>query len=219
MPICPVRTKWLAGAAILSLSFAVQADNVLYRYRNGQGVLVIDFSIPPEFAAKGYEVLSTDGRLVTTVPPSGPPLTQEQLLARQEQKKEDAYILRSYTTLKEVESARARKIQMAEKEITILDTNLDDIIRRRAEMRQKAADYQATGRETPESIAKVLVELDLVEENTIRMLAERKRELDEVNKLFDRYAKRLVELRPMAAKDSADSSETTPTSSEPSVTP
>lgn len=195
----------------LSLSLGVQADNALYRYRNGQGVLVIDFSIPPEFAPKGYEVLSRDGKVVTLVPPRGPPLTQEQIQAREAQKKEDAFILRSYSSVKEVESARARKVQMAEKEITILDTNLGDITRRRAELRQKAADYQASGRETPEAIAKVLVDLDLVEENTIRMKGQRKRELDEINQQFDRYAKRLVELRPMAARDSSVNSESTTT--------
>ncbi len=194
---------------MLSLSLGVQADNVLYRYRNGQGVLVIDFSIPPEFAPKGYEVLSLDGKVVTLVPPSGPPLTQEQIKAREEQKKEDAFILRSYSAVKEVEDARERKVRMAEKEITILNANLTDIARRRAELRQKAADYQATGRDTPDAIAKVLVDLDQVEANTIRMLGQRKKEMGELNRLFDRYAKRLVELRPMAARESPVGSETT----------
>ncbi len=46
---------------------AADARN-LYRYTNDRGNTVVDYQVPAEYVAKGYEVLNEDGVVVKVVP-------------------------------------------------------------------------------------------------------------------------------------------------------
>ena len=192
-----LRSLVLAAAVLVAAPVLGEAS--MYRYRNDKGILVVDFSIPPKYVSEGYEVLTTTGRLIRKVPPRDPSLTQQAIEQREAQEKEDNYILRSYSSLEAIERARDRKVILVEREIEILQSNLEDFAQRRVEMREKAAGYQASGRETPEAIDDILVDLDVHEENTRELLKERRRELRDIKQRYDRYAERLLALRPELA--------------------
>lgn len=64
---------WLAlGMLAPLLAQAADAPEArLYRYVDSRGVTVIDTQgVPPDYVAKGYEVLNGRGRVIQVVPPA-----------------------------------------------------------------------------------------------------------------------------------------------------
>ncbi|MFT6267099.1 MAG: hypothetical protein ACJAWS_003266, partial [Oleiphilaceae bacterium] len=57
----------------------------LYRYTNEQGNLVMGHVIPPNFVAKGYDILNVQGRIIETIPPA---LNEKQIAQRDAQLKQ-----------------------------------------------------------------------------------------------------------------------------------
>lgn len=172
-------------------------DGALYRYRNAEGNLVIDFSIPPEYADKGYDILSANGRLIKHVPArTEAELTPEQIEAREEQEKLDAFILRTYSSLEDVARARTRRLQLVEREISVLKSNIMDYTRREEEVKERAAGYQASGQTPPESLTQVLAELDAQKRHAQQQLVERQAQYRDVMDRYERHAARLKVLRP-----------------------
>lgn len=174
-------------------------EDALYRYRNDKGVLVIDFSIPPEYADKGYDILSPAGRLLRRVAPSSGPLTVEQLKARQEQRKLDAFILRSYSSLEDVARAKKRRLQVLEREIDSLKYSLIEFSRRETELKDKAAAYQASGQAAPEAVTEVLEEIAVQKTFTRQQLEDRRVQYREMLARYDYHGVRLKQLRPQLA--------------------
>ncbi len=86
----------------------------LYRYRDENGVVVLDITVPPEIVKNGYEVLNKNGRVIKVIPPA---LTPEQIKLR------DAAIV------EKIKREKARKAQLEkDKELLRLYSHPDDII-------------------------------------------------------------------------------------------
>jgi hypothetical protein len=188
----------LVPAPLRAAETEADGEPSLYRYRNDKGVQVINFNLPPEYASKGYDIVSPSGRLIKHVPPSTerPAMSAEDIKAQEEQKKEDAYILRSYSTLADISRARQRKLDMVAREMDIIKGNIADYARREMELKEKAAGYQASGQQPPESITQVIKELAEQQENAHKQMEERRAEYQAVMTKFDRQAERLKALRP-----------------------
>jgi chromosome segregation ATPase len=191
---------WLSAMVFSIAGFGQDEDEAigLYRYHNAEGSLVIDYSIPPEYAEQGYDIISPSGTLIKRVPSRADmnKMGRDEIEARKEQEKQDAYILATYRTLTDVEMARRRKLESIQREIDILKTNLTDALRRQEELKDKAATYQASGRQAPESIVKVIEELTVQQAQIQNLMEERRSEIGAMNRRFDGHAARLVELRP-----------------------
>ncbi len=171
------------------------ANNTLYRYRNHDNVLVIDFSIPPEFAVNGYEVITPDGRVLQTVPPVSEMPSAEQRARNREQQRIDQFILRSYSTVDDVHRARDRRLTQVERDISILESNIAEYQRRHRQLRDQAASFQASGAAPPEATETVIRELREQESSTEQLLAERRAQHQQLITTYDYYARRLVELK------------------------
>lgn len=189
----PLRLGLLAVLALGSAQAG--ATDTLYRYRNADNVVVIDFAIPPEFAVKGYEVITPEGRVVETVPAVSDQPSREQQAQQRQQQRQDRFILRSYTTVRDVYSARDRRLTLLAREIDILESNLTEYRRRLRALRQQAASYQASGRPPPEATEAVLKDLRGQEANAIKLLAERRAQHKELADNYQYYAERLVQLK------------------------
>lgn len=194
--------RWLAGClmgtavAAMALSAApVVAAETLYRYRNADNVTVIGFSIPPEFALKGYDIITPKGKLIETVPPVSDLASQDQKNQLREQQRLDKFILRSYSTVQDVNNARNRSLTLLSRELDILKTNIDEYRNRRSQLRKQAGSYQASGTAPPEAIEAVLADLRDQERNTRKMLADRQQQHEALAEKYDYYARRLVELK------------------------
>ena len=196
-----MASRWRRSLAVLlALSAAlgpgaVAANDTLYRYRNADNIVVIDFSIPPEFAAKGYEVITPEGRVVETVPPSDALPSQAEEGRRQQQQRLDQFILRSYSTVHDVHNARDRQLALLTREIEILTNNIAEYQRRFHQLRERAASQQASGSAPPRATEAMLVGLREQEETAARLLAERRAQHRELTEKYQDYARRLVELK------------------------
>ncbi|MEZ0150971.1 MAG: hypothetical protein AB9Q22_03550 [Candidatus Reddybacter sp.] len=206
------KEKFMAGLrriclVLLILSWAGGSYGAtggrLYRYINGEGIVVIDDKIPPGYVAQGYDILSYTGLLLDTVAPSVPQNAVERALRKKAlgaREKEDRFILVSYSSVGEIQAAMARKLDQLNKEVKGIKTNIKGSARRIAFEQQRAANYQRGGRQVPENVKVTLFELE-AEVIKSRSLLELKQE--EYNKTEERYLGYIERYRQLKAQSEA----------------
>jgi len=200
-----------ASGAILVLALAWNAIPVaeaanLYRYRNDQGVLVIDHTVPAGAAQRGYEILGRDGKVIETVPAAGiaaapeerpgPASSAEQ---RSEREKVDQYLLTSYSSVADIEAVKVRRIEEVAREIGVIEVQLDELGGRRMALEERAANLQRGGKPVSREL---LAELETVAAQAAQareQLAERQLQRTELAEHYDAYARRFTELKTPAA--------------------
>lgn len=132
---------------------AADAQQLLYRYVDSRGVTVLDRQgVPPEYVAKGYEVLNAQGRVVQVVPP--PPTADEihQAQAKKAQASADAQLLNLYSTVEDVDRAKARKLSELDALIALAQGNLKGLDTQQASLQGQAADLERAGKPVPQSL-------------------------------------------------------------------
>lgn len=175
-------------------------ENHLYRYRNHEGVLVMDDRVPPEFAGAGYEVLNASGRVIETVPPAAPaaPVSRESAadaVSHAVSEREDKFLLASYSTVADINAAKQRKLTSFQREIDIAKANLDRTRQRRAKLREQAGELQRSGREVPAAVASSLDGLGAEEKSGEDLVRQREQEYRDTERLYDGYAARFQVLK------------------------
>jgi hypothetical protein len=151
------RKRWLGAMMLLSMiamdSSCFAAGGKLYRYKDNKGVVGIDDHVPPEFAKNGYEVLTTDGRVIETVPRQ---LTGEEgarVRAAEAEAKRlrewDKNLLLRYSSVDDIEAARDRALREIDVRLSILRSNLLSVKGQIESEQLKAADLERRGLEVP----------------------------------------------------------------------
>ncbi len=163
------------------------ADQVYYRYVDENGVSVLDHSIPPEYAQKGYEIVKITGEVVKKVPPASP--ADAEAMARQqalmETRKDYERLSRRYSSLADIESAKQRKLANLDTNIAILKGNITGLESQIAHIRAQAADVERAGREVPEAHLQKLADTRAELAGAKELLATRQKEYDAVAARFD----------------------------------
>jgi chromosome segregation ATPase len=140
-----------------SISFAQQTN--FYRYINKDGVKVITNSIPPEYAQKGYEVITRNGQVIKSVAAAEDPaklqakLEERALLAKYE------ILARRYSSIEDIYSARDRRLANLDATISIQKNNIGNLKSQVVDLMGKAAEAERSGREVPAIILKNIEEL------------------------------------------------------------
>jgi hypothetical protein len=198
------RNSQLGLVAMLCAAFALPAEaGNLYRYRNAEGVVVVNWTVPAEYTRQGYEVLNDDGVVVEVVPRE---LTAEerkdralsQRVADQAKAEEerlrlwDESLLRRYSAVEDVEAARDRSLRELKIRISILKSN-------RRSLRQKVENYQASIADAErDGVAPNEIDLEAIEilkreiVGTEKAIDDRQTEVDRV---FAEYALDIERLR------------------------
>lgn len=200
------RHSQLGLVAMLCAAFALPAEagNLYrYRYRNAEGVVVVNWTVPAEYTRQGYEVLNDDGVVVEVVPRE---LTAEerkdralsQRVADQAKAEEerlrlwDESLLRRYSAVEDVEAARDRSLRELKIRISILKSN-------RRSLRQKVENYQASIADAErDGVAPNEIDLEAIEilkreiVGTEKAIDDRQTEVDRV---FAEYALDIERLR------------------------
>ena len=201
------RVSVCSWGALLSLCMvaSVSAEE-LYRYKNADGVTVVNWQIPPELAANGYEVITEQGMVLRTVPRmlteeeranlnSEELAERERLEAEEAQRRRDESLLRRYSSVEDIEAARSRSLRELKVRISILSSN-------RRTQRQRVENHQAriaaaerAGRE-PSKVDLTAIE-DLKREitSTERSIEDREQEVSTVNDSFQSDIERFRELQ------------------------
>ncbi len=186
---------FLLGIMVLGVSIVEADEKKLYRYHNAEGVLVIDHKVPPEFVDKGYDVVSKNGQLILRVPPYTEKKEGELDADKQGgQSDSDEYLLRSYSSVAEIDAASDRKLLQLQNEIQVIEKNLGDARALRQAEQKRAANMQRGGRKVSESLLRHIKLLDRQQQDALQMLEVRRKEYTEVEARYKDYADRYRQL-------------------------
>lgn len=196
------------SVVLILLSFVAmvaEAGN-LYRYRNNEGNLVIDYAVPPEYVANGYEILSDSGTVLEVVEPQADPEEMEpeevqksRSEAEAAQEKEDQMLLRTYSALSELEAAMDRKLTQLDREIEIIRSNLEKNEKALKGSRTQAANYQVGGRNVPKALLKNMDNQIHEQRDGENMLQVRQQEYQDTKARYLGYLDRLKTLKGIKA--------------------
>lgn len=184
----------LAWTILLALATSAQARD-LYRYRNTQGNVVVDYRVPSEYVGSGYEVLNDEGIVIRVVPRE---LSEEEREARNaEEKLEDAAkaelerlrqwdenLMLRYSTVMDIEAARDRALQDLQIRLSILKGNRRSIKQKVENYQSQAADMERAGMSVDVERLRAIEQLQGEIAATDRAITERQREIQVVEEQF-----------------------------------
>ena len=193
----------LIACGSLLLSDWVVAQNstsskVIYRYKNKDGVTVLDSKIPPEYVNDGYELLSLSGKVLKVIKPvvqgaEGERLYRERVL-REEREREDIQLRRSYSNVADIDAAKSRNLESLRGNIGILQANLTSARSRLKSYQSQAAAIERAGRQLPDDLLKNINNLVQEESDIQTQIQQREAEYKTVEQKFDTDRKRFVEI-------------------------
>ncbi|MEH6639776.1 MAG: hypothetical protein V7717_10910 [Porticoccaceae bacterium] len=214
------------GLTLMLLATAVFAAD-LYRYRNDKGNLVINHTVPPQFAKNGYERINSSGRVVERVEPQGPEaesVEEVEVLAPEiviMNERRDKYLLTSFSAVEEIAAARERKLSQLSREIEITTGNVEKIELQRLMVEQQAAQFQRGGKEIPEAVKTRLAEIEERRQKATDALDSRKLDHANTETLYNTYVTRFRELKglPPAEPEVLETDSATASATDPSSVP
>ena len=172
-----------------SVAAAQQAKStVIYRYKNKDGVTVMDSKIPPEYVSNGYEIVPPVAQ-----GPEAERLHQEKL-QRQEQAKDDLQLRRSYSNVADIDAAKTRNLESLRGNISILQANLASARKRLQDYQSQAAALERSGRPLSDDLLKNINNLTQDEKDIQIQIKQREQEYKEVEEKFDQDKKRFIEI-------------------------
>ena len=208
----PVLIRYLFPAfLLLAAASAAEARN-MYRYHNDEGHLVVDFQVPVEYVAGGYEVVSPEGVVVRVVPRQ---LTEEEKRDQDAQAKLDARtraeeerlrkwdesLLLRYSTVEDIASAQERALQNLRIRVSILKSNKRSLKLQVESYQSQAADMERRGQQVDVARLRTIESLQEEIASTDRAIEDRQKEIDDVSDAYSRDIERfevlveMVELR------------------------
>lgn len=137
----------------------MQFDTVaaeLYRYKNEDGVTVLDSHVPARYVKNGYTILSLDGRVLEVVPRAlseqeirerDRRIAEEERLAREKREREiaDQNLMRLYSTPGDVIRARNAKLASIDSMINTQKGNIQRLDAQKRQLESALADIQRAG--------------------------------------------------------------------------
>ncbi|MGH1470402.1 MAG: hypothetical protein ACRBCS_04370 [Cellvibrionaceae bacterium] len=183
------QTILLTTLCLLVTGSAIHAaDNTYYRYKNKEGVTVMNSTIPPEYVQFGYEVVTVSGDVLEVVAPAPTKEELERTAKQREREAElaewDEYLLKRYSSAEEIEKAKERKVADFQGSMSILKGNANNIKNQIEAVQARAANIERAGRAVPKSILDNLTGLDGELKETERLIELR---LDDQKKLEDKF--------------------------------
>ncbi len=202
------KNSLISGALALGLLLPagfVQADK-LYRYRNAEGNVVVDYQVPAEYVAKGYEVLNEEGVVLRVVPRE---LTEEEKKQANAQKKleeaaraeeerlrqwDESLMLR-YSTVEDIEAARERALDSLRIRMSILKGNRRSLKQKVENYQAQAAEIERAGHEVDEARLQAIADLQSEIAATDRAIQDRQGEIEKVSASYQADIERFQQLK------------------------
>ena len=142
----------------------------LYRYVDSRGVTVLDRQgVPPEYVAKGYEILNAQGRVIQVVPPARTPEQIRQAEADKAQASADAQLLSLYGSVEDVDRVEARKLAELDGLVGVTQGNIQGLAAQQRNLQSQAADQERAGRPVPQAL---IDQLQDVREQQLKLQAD-----------------------------------------------
>ena len=161
------------------------AQGQYYRYVNAEGVKVLGHSIPPQYVANGYEVLSSNGRVIRIVEPAPDPELVEIERAKAVLKAKYEQLSRRYSNVRDIDAAKLRKLVHVEASILLVEASIENIKNEIDSITARAADFERAGKAVPQNLLDTLKALNEKMEATLAIQQQR---FDEKNSIAERFA-------------------------------
>lgn len=175
---------------------ALAQNTVFYKYINAKGVNVVSSRIPSEYVKKGYDIISSNGRLIQRIPPELSAEEKVRLIAETERLKKikdrDTLLLRRYSRPDDIEAAKQRKLSQIENRVWLIDRNIEKLNSKIDLYQSLAAEDERAGEkisiDTLWSIEKLKSDRDLE-------INKRKQKTEESNHVIKSHDKDIARLK------------------------
>lgn len=128
-------------------------ETLLYRYIDDKGVTVLDRQgVPPDYVGKGYEILNQRGRVVQVVPPAPSAEEVRAAEAAKVQASADAQLLHLYSSVDDVDRAKARKLAELDNLVAMNLGNLKGLRSQQDSLKSQAIDQERAGHPVPQAL-------------------------------------------------------------------
>ncbi|MAA66411.1 MAG: hypothetical protein CL581_16770 [Alteromonadaceae bacterium] len=191
----------LAAVILASLVSTSATASTMYRYKDSNGRMVISNTVPSESTTRGYEILNDKGRVIQVIAPAP---TEEELADRdaqkkrkqalEEQRREDAELLRTFSHPDDAVKALRRKLQELESISQLKRGNISVIESQLQEQQSKAADLERSGREVPDNLRNRIDRLRSQILDIEREISAQSQETQSIREAFEDKIERLEEL-------------------------
>jgi hypothetical protein len=191
--------------ALLFVSGHVQAKTIKC-WHNKNGVRECGRVVPPEYSQSRIEIVNERGLVVDVIEAAKTPeeLAIEKEKAelrrlREEERKErarqDAILLNTYTTERDLILARDNNLKAAQGQIDISKGNLKLMQNNLAELQEQAANHERAGRQPPEKLIGEINKLSAQIKKKSEIIESKENDLKEMKERFARDLKRFHELK------------------------
>ncbi|WP_049723258.1 hypothetical protein [Gilvimarinus polysaccharolyticus] len=193
-------TLTLASSPLLADEQDASSTSVLFRYKSLEGHLVVQQSIPPAAAARGYEIITNTGRILKTVnaSPKGADAVKaaEQMRREAELAEWDANLNRRFSTVKDIESAKQRSLLELRGNLSILRANLSGVVLQLEEQQRRAGTMERSGRPVSDTIQSNIATLEAEVIEVEKQIEQRSAALENASEKFDQDIERFKVINP-----------------------
>lgn len=200
------RFQFIAKLLVISGFFIVASANTLaetdkkvfYRYTTSEGRKAVSQTIPPQYVRNGYEMLTISGEVLKVVPPAPPEADVERISkerkAAKEQARIDLELRQTYSSVKDIDSAKTRNLQELVNTISILQANLASIKTQLKAQEEHAATIERNGKTVSEDILKNIATLRAEEKDLNSQIKQRQAEYESAAAKYDKDRIRFIEI-------------------------
>lgn len=190
--------KALLLIAPMATSCAWAADKPtiqLYRYVDSRGVTVLDTQgVPPEYVAKGYQVLNQQGRVIQTVPPAPTAEEIKRQDALKSQAEADAQLLHLFPSVQELDHGHLREQSELDTRIAVAKNSLDSLQLQQTSLLAQAAAQQRASQPVQASIVEQLKSIDTERASLNTLVVKYQQQKLDSDKQYAIYRARLLQL-------------------------
>lgn len=164
--LCAITCAVAVPPAVAAEKSSKKTSDVpaLYRYRNSDGVVVMERSIPPEYTTKGYEILNSFGQVIQTVAPVTL-LTDEERKAKADMEamssRKDSELRKLYSSPADAERLRDRQLEALGLKIEHAKGQLGQTAAKRKAAVEEAARMERAGNKVPPAKRETIERLTL----------------------------------------------------------
>lgn len=157
--------RFLSVVIVTSLLLPLSAEaRQYYRYKDDDGQIVINSSIPPDFVPRGYEIVDDKGVVLRVVEPQ---LSEEEINKRAEEtarveaeRARDAELMRLYRNPIDVDRAMLTWLSRLDMEIRLKNNRIAILRTEFNELQADAADLERSGQEVDADILTGMADLE-----------------------------------------------------------
>lgn len=186
---------------IFLTSLSVFANGNLVRYTNDKGNVVIDYTIPAEYVARGYEIITSSGKVIDVIPPALTPDEIAKQKALNELRESYLNLRKRYSHKNDILAAKERKLNNVNAKILVIETSIASANTAIELLITDAAKQERLGRKvsplTLDKLTTARKELAAAEE----ILATRQQELINIEKTYSAQYQRFIEGEALANKE------------------